>query len=99
MKDFFKDFAKIAKTPTLQIKPLVAAFIIRCNNSRYYERCQQTPPRSFSILIKDSHLRETDLHETSKRKVLTKLHSKRLNYVRLLVLIEIQCVSRTLSNI
>ena len=50
---------------------------------------KQTPPRSFSILIKDSHLREIDLHETSKRTVLTNLHSKRLNYVRLLVLIEI----------
>ena len=36
-------------------------------NSRYYERCiKETLPKQFSILINDSDLRETDLHENSK---------------------------------
>ena len=39
-------------------------------SSRYYEHfIKQTTPRQFSILINDSHLREINLHETSKRTV------------------------------
>ena len=42
-------------------------------NSRYYERwIKQIAPWQFSILINDSDLRETDLHEISKITVPTK---------------------------
>ena len=68
--------------------------LLLCKNNRHYERCiKQTPPIQFSILINDNDLRETDLHETSKR---TALVEQTPNTYCLAILVKIK---RSLSSL